>query len=328
MKSARALLAALAIGASVPTITFTKCAAAEEDVADPAAEAKKQFTAGMKAFQASRFVEAALAFEAAHYYKPNAVALYTAALAWKEANQPERAADAFGRALDAQGLNPQQSSMAKESLTALEKTMGTLVVTGPPDAKVQVDALTEATVPARLHATPGTHSLTVRLAGQKPEKRDATFEIGQVKEIDVTPSKVEPKIEPKVDTTPKQPDVVVQTVTTISVKRAIGFSAIGVGGAAAVSALIVGLQAVSAGNAYDAAPTREGYNHANALATWSTVLWISAGVFVAAGVTLVLIPEKSGTDKEKPADDKSKSNADARLLVAPTVGGLVLRGAF
>lgn len=322
MRTARALFAALAIAASVPVVTMHD-AAAQEDVSDPAAEAKKQFTNGMKAFQASRFVEAALAFEAAHYYKPNAVALYTAALAWKEANQPERAADAFSRALDAQGLNAQQTAMAKDSVSALEKTMGTLVVTGPEGTKVQVDALTETGVPARLHATPGTHVLAVR-AGGKVEKRDVTFEIGQVKDVDVTPVKPDDRT-PKVDTTPPpKPDVVVQTVPTLSAKRAIGFTAIGVGVGAAVSALVVGLQALSAGNAYDAAPSREGFDHANTLATWTTVLWISAGVFVAGGVTLVLLPEKSSPSSEKPDEPKK----DARLELAPSLGGLWLRGAF
>ena len=303
-------------------------ALAQEDVPDPAAEAKKQFGLGSKAFQAGRFVEAALAFEAAHFYKPNAVALYTAAIAWEQANQPERAADAFVRALDAQGLSQQQIGTAKERIAALEKSLGTLVVTGPEGTKAQLDALTEAPLPARLHATPGSHTLTVRLAGAKGEKRDVSLDVGQAKDLDVTPAKVEPKVVVPPPPPPK-PEVVVDKspTATISVKRAIGFGALGFGVASGVSALVFGLQAVSAGDAYNAAPSRAGFDHANSLATWSTVLWISAGVFIAGGITLVLIPEGGGSESAAPKPEPKKEE-DARLLLAPSAGGFVLQGAF
>ena len=300
-------------------------ALAQEDVSDPAAEAKKQFGLGSKAFGAGRFVEAALAFEAAHFYKPNAVALYTAAIAWEQANQPERAADAFTRSLDAQGLSQQQIATAKERIAALEKSLGTLVVPGPDGAKAQIDALTEAPLPARLHAAPGSHTLTVRLAGAKGEKRDVNLEVGQAKDLDVTPAKVEPKVDVPVIPPPKPVVAAPPPVATISIKRAIGFGALGVGVASAVSALVFGLQAVSAGDAYDAAPSRAGFDHANSLATWSTVLWISAGVFVAGGITLVLIPEGS-SEGATPKPEAKKG--EARLLLAPSAGGFVLRGAF
>ena len=324
---ARALLAALAIATTGPTL-LPHVAFAQEDGADPVAEAKKNFANGSKAFQAGRFVEAALAFEAAHYYKPNAVALYTAAIAWEQANQPERAADAFTRALDAQGLSQQQIGTAKERIAALEKTLGTLVVTGPEGAKAQLDALTEVPLPAHLHAAPGSHTLTVRLPGAKPEKRDVSLEVGQSKDLDVTPAKVAPKVDTPPPPPPPKPDVPVEKpAPSISLKRAIGFSALGVGVASAVSALVFGLEANSAGDAYNAAPSRGGFDNANSLATWSTVLWISAGVFVAGGVTLVLLPEGGGaSDAAAPKPEPKKE--EARLLLAPSAGGFVLRGSF
>lgn len=319
------LLAALALATAAPMV-LPRVALAQEDVSDPAAEAKKQFGNGSKAFAAGRFVEAALAFEAAHFYKPNAVALYTAAIAWEQANQPERAADAFTRALDAQGLSQQQIATAKERIAALEKSLGTLVVTGPDGGKVQLDALTEVPVPARLHAAPGSHTLTVRLPGAKAEKRDVNLEVGQSKDLDVTPVKVEPKPDVPLPPPPKPEVVVDRPAPSISATKAIGFTALGVGVASAVSALVFGLQAVSAGDAYDVAPTRQGFDHANALATWSTVMWISAGVFVAGGITLVLLPAGSSSEAKPVAEPKPDDQA--RLVLAPSAGGLVLRGAF
>ena len=70
----------------------------------------------MQAYEAKRFVEAALHFEAAVVQRTHAVALYTAALAWEEANRPERAADDFSRSLDVQGLSPAQAQNARERL--------------------------------------------------------------------------------------------------------------------------------------------------------------------------------------------------------------------
>ena len=70
-----------------------------QDDAD-SGEAKKQYLAGQKAFSAGKFTDAAQAFEAAAALKPNAVALYTAALSWEQASQAERAADDYGRAVD------------------------------------------------------------------------------------------------------------------------------------------------------------------------------------------------------------------------------------
>src|SRR5580704_17472642 len=95
---------------------------------DAAQQARQQYQAGMQAYEAKRFVEAALHFEAAVVQRPHAVALYTAALAWEEANRPERAADDFARALDVPGLSASQAQNAHDRLAALERALGTLEV--------------------------------------------------------------------------------------------------------------------------------------------------------------------------------------------------------
>ena len=111
--------------------------------------------------------------------------------------------------------------------------------------------------------------------------------------------------------------------------KALGFSAIGVGGAATLTAILLGISALDAGDAYRAAPTHASYVHANALADWTTVSWIVAGVFVAGGVTLVLLPAPKNAAAPKEKDkEKEKAPDEARLSVAPTLGGVVLQGAF
>jgi len=301
---------------------------------DDAAEAKKQFLAGTKAFSNGKFAEAATAFEAAAALKPNAVALYTAALAWEQASQSERAADDYGRAVElpAGSLTAQQESTAKERLAALEKVLGTLAVSGPEGTKVQLDQFTETVVPVRLHGTGGTHSLGVKLPGKSPEKREVLLDGGQTQKLDLSPTPVVVHHDDHNTTAPPKEVVVEKSVSHFSVLKALGFTAIGVGATSAIAALILGISAQDAGDAYNRAPNHDAYVHANALADWCTGAWITAGVMVAAGITLVLIPEKSSGDaaatkpekKEKAPDD----NAAARLQIVPSFGGFLLKGTF
>jgi len=301
---------------------------------DDSGEAKKQFIAGSKAFSAGKFAEAATAFEAAAAIKPNAVALYTAALAWEQASQSERAADDYGRALDLPGggLNPQQETTAKDRLTALEKVLGTLTVAGPDGTKVQLDGFTETLVPARLHGLGGTHSLSVKVPSKQPEKREITLDGGQLQKLDLTPQAPKPPQQQQQVVEQPKPVVVEKPAGHVSPLKALGWASIGIGGTSALVAILLGLSAENSGDAYKAAPSHAGYVEANALADWTTVAWITAGVFVAAGVTLVLIPEGKASSSPPPdaapkKDDKTEGDT-ARLVLSPTIGGLVLRGSF
>jgi tetratricopeptide (TPR) repeat protein len=301
---------------------------------DDSGEAKKQFVAGSKAFSAGKFSEAATAFEAAAAIKPNAVALYTAALAWEQASQSERAADDYGRAIDlpAGGLNPQQETTAKDRLVALEKVLGTLVVSGDAGTKVQLDGFSESPVPVRLHGLGGTHSLAVKAPNKTPEKREVSLDGGQIQKLDLAqPVAVKANPNPQPQPEPEKPVVVEKPVSHVSPLKAVGWASVGIGGTSALVAILLGLSAENAGDAYKAAPSHAGYVEANALADWTTVAWITAGVFVAAGVTLVLIPEgKSAPPHDaSPPPNTNKTDSDAaRLELAPTVGGLILRGSF
>ena len=323
---ARSFILAFAL-ASAPALCL-----AQDDATT--AEAKKQFVAGTKAFSNGKFAEAATAFEAAAALKPNAVALYTAALAWEQASQSERAADDYGRAVElpAGSLTAQQESTAKERLSSLEKVLGTLAVTGPDGAKVQLDQFTETIVPVRLHGTGGTHSLAVKLPGKTPEKREVLLEGGQMQKLDLSPAPVVVHHDDNTQPPPKEV-VVEKSVSHFSALKAIGFTAIGVGATSAIAAIILGISAQDAGDAYrrPGAATHDLYVHANALADWCNGAWITAGVLVAAGVTLVLIPEKSGGDAAaKPEQKKEEKTQEgiARLQIVPSFGGFVLKGTF
>src|SRR5688572_22296764 len=111
-----AFVVAAAVASTAPSF-------AQDTSADPAAEARSQYQLGTQAFQAKKYSEAALHFESAASFRPHAVALYTAGLAWDLANNPARAADAYSRALDVPGLDAKQSATAKDRVAALEKSL-------------------------------------------------------------------------------------------------------------------------------------------------------------------------------------------------------------
>ncbi len=304
------------IVAGLALLTPSAAVAQEPPVVDSAAEARQQYTQGTQAFQAKRYEEAALHFEAAASFRTNAVALYTAALAWDLATRPERAADAYGRALAVGGLEPKQGNLAKDRVAQLEKTLGTVVVTAPEGWRVQLDTFTEVLAPARLHGATGVRSLSIRAPGKPIERRDVNLEASKISNLEL---KEEPKVVPKVDPEPvKPPPIVVppppRQETYWITRRVIGVGVAGVGLAALGSGIILGLQANSAKDAYDVGPTRESFDHASSLQTWTNVSLVAGGVLIAGGIALVVIPDKD--------------EGQGRMRASLTPGGAVVSGTF
>jgi hypothetical protein len=287
------------------------------------ANARARYNAGTKAFADKRYVEAALNFEAAAAEKASPVALYTAALSWEQANVPDRAADDYTRALAAPGLPADKIGLARERLASLEGVFGTVTVVGAEGTRVQLDANTELPVPATLHAAAGVHTLSARSAGHPIERRPVVLERGKTTKVDLVaepppPQTGDVKKEPLPPPPPPPPPS--PPADTGGLRRAIGFTAIGVGGAMVLSGIVLGSEAIGARDTYRGAPTQFAYDHASELQTWTNVAFIAAGVFAAGGVALVVWPSP------KPASEPApKSDA---LVLVPAAGGLLLKGAF
>ena len=330
MPNARALL----VTVSLLCATWTSLAAGQStspEPSDPIATARKEYGAGKEAYAAKRFAEAALHFEAAAAIRPHAVTLYTAALAWDAASKPERAADDYSRSLDVAGLDAKQQENARARLSALEAALGTIIVKGPEGAHVQLEGLSETTIPARLHGSPGAHPLLARFAGDKPAvRKDVTLELNQVATVDVkddavTPAPPTDKPKPKEDEPPRpeaqvtQPAAKAGAPAKFPFMKAAGIGAAGLGVGFLVGGTVLGLNALSAKDAYNAGPTQPSYDHANGLATWSTVAFVAGAVFTAGGVALLLIPDGKET---------SVKAGTGRLQLSPLPGGASLSGAF
>ncbi|MCL2778461.1 MAG: hypothetical protein FWD73_10695 [Polyangiaceae bacterium] len=283
---------------------------------DASADARMQYHLGTQAFQAKRYKDAALHFETAAALRPSAVALYTAGMAWDLASRPERAADAYVRAKAMSGLDSKQSSVAVERVAQLERTLGTVVVTAPAGWRVQLDAFTEVPTPARLHGAPGVHVLSIREPGDVIELRDVSLEAGKVVNLELgeKPKPAVVEVPPKVEhVAPEyhQPGF-------WNARRGVGAIIAGAGVAALGGGAVLGLQANKARDAYNAGPTRQSYDHASSMQTWTNVAFIAGGVLLAGGVVLVVWPRS----------EKGGAQQPAKLSVAPSVGGAVLGGSF
>ncbi|MEZ4224365.1 MAG: hypothetical protein R3B13_25675 [Polyangiaceae bacterium] len=317
----RLLAVAGMTGAFVLPLALPKSAHAQDD--ETLKEARRLYNEAKDAMKDKRYKEAALGFEAASGLHPHAVALYTAAQAWELAAQPARAADAYAKALATPKLNDQQAARSRERLAALEKETGVVVATGPEGVRVRLDEQMEAALPARLHGTPGDHVVTIIQPDGKTDARNVSLEAGASVELDTSkapavgdtpkpaPAKRVPLAEPN-----KQPVQVEREKT--SIWKTVGFVTTGAGLATLAGGIVLGLSAKDAEDTYNAAPTRETFDHAKGLETNTNILLITGGVLTAAGVGLVIWQSTSSESKTP------SSNVSVRIEPS----GLSARGRF
>jgi hypothetical protein len=197
-----------------------------------AADARTLYDAGTAAFAARSFVEAALAFEAAATKKPSPISLYTAALSWERARNPDRAADAYSRALAIPGLPPDKMGPARDELASLERTLGAVVVTAPVGLRVALDAHTEVFAPATLHGAPGPHTLVIWRDAQTTERVPVLLTEGQATRMDLSATST-PVSAHDVSSLPPT-----KSTAGGDLRRILGVAALGGGGMAALAGVL------------------------------------------------------------------------------------------
>ncbi len=282
-----------------------------DEAIDAAIEAKKRYASGQKSVAQRQFVEAALHFEAAHAYAPSGVSLISAAIGWESANLPQRAADAYARALDEPGLRKAQTAHAKGRLEALERSLATLVVSGDEGIRVQLDDNVDVPVPARLHGTPGIHRLAVWSKGKIIGRRDLFLRLARP-EATTVPWRDDAPPPPAPPPPPPPPPA-----PRVDVWKFVGGAAIGAGVAGAAGGLLLQLSAdgIRAASAQGSTPEATAALRSSAETTqaFAVASWVAAGVFVAGGLALVLWPRGS----ERPP-----------VTLTPTVAGALVRTTF
>ena len=325
----RAFLASLVIFscAAAPSALAQQSQPASADEGDAATSARNAYNAGTKAFADQRYGEAAIAFETAAAEKPNAIALFTAALSWDKTNAPERAADDYARALALPGLPPDKIAQAKERLASLESMLGAVALSGPDGTRVQLDANTDRPVPATLHGAAGVHTLMVRSPSGSIERRQVVVERSKTEPLDLATAPPATPSTPAPSATPAQPppsetppEATPPPAPRSDWKKPVGLTLMGVGGATLLAGVVLGLEAEDAKNAYDAAPVQATYDHASSLQTWTTVAFVAGGVLAAGGIALFLWPSH--------AQPTEPSTTTTGVEIVPGLGGAAIRGAF
>jgi hypothetical protein len=219
------------------------------------------------------------------------------------------------------GLSAAQTQNARDRLTSLETTMGLVEVIAPDGWHVQVDANTETAAPAHLHALPGVHSLAAQGPTGPVQHQDVTLEAGKTVHVEVSPKPAMSTQAPAggAEPTPFDKEAPAPAPPLVQhgfeLRRVIGVGVAGVGVGSLVFGAVLGSNALGARDAYNAAPTRQAYDHATSLATCTDVALIAGGVLVAGGVALALWPS-------------SRGKGEAAVSLVPTLNGALVRGSF
>jgi hypothetical protein len=278
------------------------------------------------AYKAKRWHEAAGLYESAGFLGRSASPHISAGVAWEQADRPERAADAYARALAIEP-NGADAARAKDRLDALEKGLGTAQITAPAGWTVQLDGAAESLAPARLHGIQGVHTLVASSRERQVTRKDVRLEVGKVLTVALkdeapapTPTAAAPeaKAAPAAAPVAAAPTAPTERVVTVerppNVRRLLGFGVAGLGLATLGAAAVLGIETVDARNAFNANPSQHGYDHEQALQTWTNVAIVAGAVLTVGGVVLIVWP--------------SGGSGEARVGIAPTPGGGAVVGRF
>jgi hypothetical protein len=173
------------------------------------------------------------------------------------------------------------------------------------------------------------HTLSVRVAERPIERRPLVLERAQASNVDVTTPKPSA---PGTATTgaPPSPPPGSPGASPSRPLRTAGFVAMGVGGSMLLGGVVLGVEALDARSAYNAAPAQATYDHANGLATWTNVAFVTGGLIAAGGVVLVLLApsRKEPGSTQPPAEPKDVPKGEVLMMIVPSPGGIAVKGVF
>ncbi len=243
-----------------------------------------------EAFQKKEYARAARTFERAFEIEPHPATEYNAGLAWDEAGEPARAADAFSTALALPGLDPERTRASEERLAVLLRRLATLNVTKPVGGSVTVAHVVRAAIPAKIHLKPGAHTLLVRLSSGREVTHDVVVEAAKVTSVqipDEAPERPTPRAAPAKTSPTRQRPRAEEPGGRSYLAPGLCFGASAVFAGAAV---YLGLRAVSARDDYveNHRSSQSAYDDAVRLRTFTNVAWGAAAVSAAVGAGLLV----------------------------------------
>jgi hypothetical protein len=248
-------------------------------------QAVEFFRAGSAAYQRGDYRAAARSFDAANKAVPRAVALYNEALAWEAATERPRAADAFAAALAMGGLGAAESARSTGALASLEKSLALVHVAGPAGSRASVEHVSDVTPPVDVHLEPGWHDV-VGVVDGVTLTRHVQVAAAQRLDVSLAPeAEVPPPSQPAADASPRE-----SSARGAPVRRVAGISLLGAGVATSVAAIVLGIDALAARDAFDESQdlNRGDHDRAYNLRLATNVCWGAAAALGAAGGVLLL----------------------------------------
>jgi tetratricopeptide (TPR) repeat protein len=259
-------------------------------------QARASFDRGLSLYKRGNYDEAAAAFMRAYRMVPHVDSLYNAGLAFELAGEKATAATAYVIALDKE-LRPAAREDASQRLGRLSRELGRIEISVPDGAKISVPPFSLPGTDAVFYLEPGRHRVLITLEDGTPLSRGVDAVANDTTVVLVErprPGSVDPELGDAGGS--KQPGAV--PASSSRDLRTLGWVSIGVSAAAAGAAVLLGLEAISAKDDYDASGYRNGDDRARAerLMLWTNIAWATAAVTgVAGGVLLYTSRDDAGT---------------------------------
>lgn len=344
-KGVAVLGALLGLGITVPSYAAPKTAPTTE--AEKKKAAREAYNAGEKAYSAGDYKTAAENFRKANELIPSIMAQYWVAMAQSYGSDLAIAIEGLDTIMlspDAEKLGNEKLDTAAARLKELKATPTDVAFSSdPPGASVALDGkVLEGKTPFTLAVVPGTHKLTVTLAGYEAHNADFTLKPG-VKSDQVAvlkkaaapppepPPKVAAKTEPaKPADVPPPEEEAKGGSSNLPAYIALGAGAVGLG-----IGTFFGIKALGAKSDFDDNPTTANADKAerNAL-----IADMSFGIGLTLGITGAVLLLTSGGDDSSSGSEISAHNGkaprtlrahfDVAPIVGPTVQGAAARVSF
>lgn len=306
----------------IPAFVAVVALAAPPALAADHQAAQAHFEAGRKLQREERWAEAAAELQASLAIEPSIGGHLNLGNVLEKLGKTASAQEQFRRAEAlARGSDPERAAEARRRIDALAPRVSTITVTT--EARASSVTLDGAAIPSaeEIPVDPGVHAVSVSASGRPPRRLDVTVRAGEHAKVVVAASedrplvKVEPAPAPRPEGAP-------------NVGRTAGLVGVGVGVAAlAVGGVFYGLASSDKSKLSSACATypkcrtdeiagaRDLDDAARTKANVATVLGIGGLAAVAVG-GVIAITSSSSSEKR------------ASVVVAPSLGGIGVAGAF
>lgn len=295
-------------------------AGAQQDDETQAEAASRAFTTGTKLFKERRYINAIAAFELAYRLKPHFQVQCSIARCFENINNMVKAALHYQRCLKEGAESSPMAKRIRASLATVQTQITWVMVHSPgKGGTVHVDGQPKGQAPRRIPIDPGSHVIEVRRPGAKTAKSTLKTLGGEERELTLTPIDLQPSVAVRPTPVLRKKEKTTSPPSRRRLSPVWFWSAVGVTGALAVTAVVLGAQTLGLRSDYEEDPTEEGYDDFVDRRLVTNVFWALSAAAAGAGTVVYFYTDFGDRREIKPAATGSR----ARVLL-----GAGLRGSF